>query len=69
MEKGGNRTMSVMIKDMEMPETCGEFRFHIYHSCNQYICVATPLFYPFNLANYKDGRKDFCPLINIKGDK
>lgn len=59
--------MSVMVEDMEMPKTCEECNFHIYHSRNQYVCVATTLFYPFNLANYKDGRKDFCPLVDMRG--
>lgn len=51
--------------DMDMPKTCDDCPFHIYHSGKNYVCVATPLFYPMNLANYKDGRKDFCPLIEV----
>ena len=51
--------------DMEMPKTCDDCPFHIYHSGKNYVCVATPLFYPMNLANYKDGRKDFCPLKEV----
>ena len=43
--------MSILIKDMEMPETCDECKFHCYHSDGEYVCVATPLLYPFNLAN------------------
>ena len=54
--------MAILI-DMEMPETCDECDFHIYHSNGEYVCVATPLLYPWNLANYKGGRKDFCPLM------
>lgn len=51
--------------DMDIPKTCDDCPFHIYHSGKKYVCVATPLFYPMNLANYKDGRKDFCPLKEI----
>lgn len=51
--------------DMNIPKTCDDCSFHIYHSGKNYVCVATPLFYPMNLANYKDGRKDFCPLIEV----
>lgn len=51
--------------DMEMPKTCDDCPFHIYHSGKNYVCVATPLFYPMNLANYKGGRKDFCPLKEV----
>lgn len=57
--------MSTLIKGMEMPETCDECKFHCYHSDGKYICVATPLFYPFNLANSKGRRKDFCPLVEV----
>ena len=45
--------MSVLIKDMDMPETCEDCPFHIYHSHYEYVCVATPMFYPMNLANSK----------------
>ena len=55
--------MSILIKGMEMPETCDECKFHCYHSRGEYICVATPLFYPFNLANSKGIRKDWCPRL------
>ena len=48
--------------DMDIPKTCDDCPFHRYHSGKNYVCVATPLFYPMNLTNYKDGRKDFCPL-------
>ena len=51
--------------DMEMPKTCEDCPFHVYHSGGQYVCKATPLLYPMNLANYKDGRKDFCPLKEV----
>ena len=51
--------------DMDIPKTCDDCPFHIYHSGNNYVCVATPLFYPMNLANYEDGRKDFCPLKEV----
>ena len=54
--------MAILINDMDLPETCEDCRFHQYHSRNEYVCIATPLLYPWNLANYKDGRKDFCPL-------
>ena len=57
--------MSVLIKGMEMPETCEECSFHCYHSDGKYVCVATPLFYPMNLANSKGRRKDFCPLVEV----
>ena len=57
--------MSILIKGMEMPETCDECKFHCYHSRGEYICVATPLFYPFNLANSKGIRKDWCPLVKV----
>ena len=58
--------MSVLVRGMEMPETCVECNFHQYHSFGEYVCVATPLFYPFNLANYKGGRKEFCPLVEVQ---
>ena len=48
-----------------MPETCDECKFHCYHSHREYICVATPLLYPFNLANSKGIRKDWCPLVEL----
>lgn len=51
--------------DIDIPKTCDDCSFHVYHSGKNYVCVATPLFYPMNLANYKDGRKDFCPLIEV----
>lgn len=57
--------MSVLIRDMEMPETCDDCQFHRYHSHNEYVCVATPLFYPMNLANSKSIRKDWCPLVAL----
>ena len=57
--------MSILIKDMEMPETCDECEFHCYHSYGEYVCVAAPLIYPFNLANCKGRRKTFCPLIEV----
>lgn len=57
--------MSVVIKGMEMPETCDDCPFHIYHSHYEYVCKATPLFYPMNLANSKGIRKDWCPLIAL----
>ena len=57
--------MSILIKDMEMPETCEECSFHCYHSDGEYVCVATPLFYPMNLANSKGIRKDWCPLVEV----
>lgn len=57
--------MSILIKDMEMPETCDECEFHCYHSYGEYVCVATPLLYPFNLANSKGIRKDWCPLVEV----
>lgn len=55
--------MSVLIKGMEMPETCDDCQFHRYHSHYEYVCVATPLFYPMNLANSKGIRKEWCPLV------
>jgi hypothetical protein len=58
--------MSVLIKGMEMPETCEDCPFHIYHSHHEYVCVATPLFYPWNLANSKGIRKDWCPLVEAE---
>ena len=57
--------MSILIKDMEMPETCEECSFHCYHSDGEYVCVATQLFYPMNLANSKGIRKDWCPLVEV----
>ena len=57
--------MSILIRDMEMPETCDDCQFHRYHSHNEYVCVATPLFYPMNLANSKSIRKDWCPLVEL----
>lgn len=55
--------MSVLIKDMEMPETCDDCPFHVYHSHYEYVCKATPMLYPMNLANTKGIRKEWCPLI------
>ena len=57
--------MSVLIKDMEMPESCEDCKSHCYHSNREYVCMATPLLYPFNLANSKGRRKDFCPLVEV----
>lgn len=57
--------MSVLIKGMEMPESCDACKFHCYHSNGEYVCVATPLLYPFNLANSKGIRKGWCPLVEI----
>ena len=57
--------MSILINDMEMPETCDECNFHRYHSGGEYVCVATPMLYPFNLANSKGIRKDWCPLVEV----
>ena len=57
--------MSVLVKGMEMPETCDECEFHCYHSYGEYVCVAAPLLYPFNLANCKGRRKTFCPLVEV----
>ena len=57
--------MSVLVKDMEMPNACVECIFHRYHNLGEYVCVATSLLYPMNLANYKCGRKDFCPLVDV----
>lgn len=57
--------MSILIKDMEMPEACDDCPFHVYHSNHEYICVATPMFYPMNLANSKGIRKDWCPLLEV----
>ena len=61
MPKG--EPMSVLIRDMDMPETCEDCPFHIYHSHYEYVCVATPMLYPMNFANSKGIRKDWCPLI------
>lgn len=57
--------MGVYIKDMEMPETCEDCQFHRYHSHHEFVCVATPLFYPMNLANSEGIRKDWCPLVEV----
>ena len=54
--------MSIVVRDMEMPETCEECPFHVYHSHYEYVCKATPMLYPMNLANCKGIRKDWCPL-------
>lgn len=57
--------MSVLIKDMEMPETCEHCPFHVYHSRGEYVCRATVMLYPMNLANSKGIRKDWCPLSEV----
>lgn len=57
--------MSVLIKGIGMPETCDDCQFHRYHSRGEYVCVATPMFYPMNLANSKGIRKDWCPLVEL----
>ena len=57
--------MSVLIKGMKMPKTCEDCQFHRYHSHHEYVCVATPLFYPMNLANSEGIRKDWCPLVDL----
>ena len=63
--------MSVIVTGMDMPNRCDDCPFHIYHNHiggeRNYVCVATPSFYPMNLANYKGGRKDFCPLKSVEG--
>lgn len=58
--------MSVLIKDMPMPETCDDCPFHVYHSHHEYVCKATPMLYPMNLANSKGIRKNWCPLVKVK---
>lgn len=57
--------MSVVVKGMDMPESCEECSFHCYHTAGKYVCLATPMFYPMNLANNKGIRKDWCPLIEV----
>lgn len=57
---------SILIKDMSMPETCDDCPFHVYHSHHEYVCKATPMLYPMNLANSKGIRKDWCPLVEVK---
>lgn len=57
--------MSILIKDMKMPEACDDCPFHVYHSHYKYVCKATPMFYPMNLANSKGIRKDWCPLLEV----
>ena len=57
--------MSILIKGIGMPETCEDCQFHRYHSHYEYVCVATPLFYPMNLANSKGIRKEWCPLVAL----
>lgn len=57
--------MSILIKGIGMPETCDDCQFHRYHSHGEYVCVATPMFYPMNLANSKGIRKDWCPLVEL----
>lgn len=54
--------MSLLIEDKDVPETCDNCDFHVYHSHGEYVCVATPMLYPMNLANSKGIRKDWCPL-------
>lgn len=58
--------MSVLLKGMTMPETCDDCPFHVYHSHYEYVCKATPMFYPMNLANSNGIRKDWCPLVEVK---
>lgn len=58
--------MSVLVKEMDMPETCDDCPFHVYHSHYEYVCKATPMLYPMNLANSKGIRKDWCPLSEVK---
>jgi len=57
--------MSVLIRNMKMPKTCEECEFHCYHSYGEYVCVAAPMLYPFNLANCKGRRKNWCPLVEV----
>ena len=58
-------SMGVYIKGMKMPETCDECPCHHYHSAGKYVCEATPMFYPWNLANTKGIRKEWCPLVEL----
>ena len=58
--------MSIVVRDMDMPETCEDCPFHIYHSHYKYVCVATPMLYPMNLAKSKGIRKDWCPLVEAE---
>lgn len=58
--------MSILIKEMAMPETCDDCPFHVYHSHHEYVCKATPMLYPMNLANSKGIRKNWCPLVEVK---
>ena len=60
--------MSVVIRGMKMPETCDECPLHHYHSAGKYVCEATPMFYPWNLANTKGIRKEWCPLVELPAE-
>lgn len=57
--------MSVLVRDMSMPETCDDCQFHRYHSHHEYVCVATSMLYPMNLANSNGIKKDWCPLVEL----
>lgn len=52
--------MSVLVKNMAMPETCDECNFHCYEGNGNYSCVVT-----LSLANSKGIRKDWCPLVEV----
>lgn len=58
--------MSVLIKDMEMPETCDDCPFYIYYSHYEYMCKAKSMLYPMYLTNSKGIRKDWCPLVDAE---
>jgi hypothetical protein len=55
----------LIIRGMEMPKTCEDCPCHHYHSMGEYVCEATPMLYPWNLANTKGARKEWCPLVPV----
>jgi hypothetical protein len=61
--------MSVLVKGMEIPEDCDNCPFHVYHSHYEYVCKATTMFYPMNLANSKGIRKDWCTLVEVSDEE
>ena len=52
--------MSVLVRGMEMPESCDECNFHCYEGNGDYACVVT-----LSLANSKGVREDWCPLVEV----
>lgn len=68
-EAAGGRIMSVLIKNMRMPENCDVCIFSDWSNLHQTaackICEYDPCFDDFSKA-YLNERARFCPLVEVK---